>query len=307
MGTLMLIGVSALFVLTSAISVNAKDDASPMLDTIFCPFRPKPWDCTRQNVARMLSNWDEVLAMKLQEFKEEADAEYQAKLQSRDFTARDLPQEKPSAVMTTVEKTITSIAESVSERLEEFLRQPKSEDLEMEEKQIHKLGEEETDELSALDATENEAEGGTSQDLESGRYAGDQRGKKKKKKKALMKLLLLGAIVKGKIELLLKLLSAHLQLKFLAIAAIGLLVNIARFWIDLKKGHSPQKVIYYEHAQHQHHYDDHGDDWNGGGGYWKRSIEPGSVTAETEVHELPYRYQRPTSVYHQPQAPPYLY
>ncbi|XP_055686601.1 uncharacterized protein LOC129791945 isoform X3 [Lutzomyia longipalpis] len=264
MGTLMLIGVSALFVLTSAISVNAKDDASPMLDTIFCPFRPKPWDCTRQNVARMLSNWDEVLAMKLQEFKEEADAEYQAKLQSRDFTARDLPQEKPSAVMTTVEKTITSIAESVSERLEEFLRQPKSEDLEMEEKQIHKL---------------------------------DQRGKKKKKKKALMKLLLLGAIVKGKIELLLKLLSAHLQLKFLAIAAIGLLVNIARFWIDLKKGHSPQK----------HHYDDHGDDWNGGGGYWKRSIEPGSVTAETEVHELPYRYQRPTSVYHQPQAPPYLY
>uniref|UniRef100_A0A1B0D292 Chitin-binding type-2 domain-containing protein n=1 Tax=Phlebotomus papatasi TaxID=29031 RepID=A0A1B0D292_PHLPP len=72
-------------------------------------------------------------------------------------------------------------------------------------------------------------------------------------------------------------------------------------------GLSLSEVIYYEHAQHQHHYDDHGDEY--GGGYWKRSLEaPGSVASETEVHELPYRYQRPTSsVYHQPQAPPYLY
>lgn len=57
-----------------------------------------------------------------------------------------------------------------------------------------------------------------------------------------MKLFIAGAIVKAKIELLLKLLSAHLQIKFFAIALIGLLINIARFWIDLKKGHHPQKV-----------------------------------------------------------------
>lgn len=34
-------------------------------------------------------------------------------------------------------------------------------------------------------------------------------------------------------------------------------------------------MIYYEHAQHQHHYDEHGgggDDWNGG--YWKRTNDP---------------------------------
>ncbi|XP_055707919.1 uncharacterized protein LOC129804554 isoform X2 [Phlebotomus papatasi] len=296
MGTLMIIGVSTLFVLTSAISVNAKDDASPMLDTIFCPFRPNPWDCARQNLARMLTNWDAVITSKMQEFKAEADAEYEAKLQSRDFSARDLHQDKPSIVMASVENTITNIAESVSERLDQFLRKPKSDDLEMESK-MQLLGEENAGDVSALDATANEAEGGTDDEMESGRYAGDQRGKKKKKKKALMKLLLLGAIVKGKIEMLLKLLSAHLQLKFLAIAAIGLLINVARFWIDLKKGHQPQK----------HHYDDHGDEY--GGGYWKRSLEaPGSVASETEVHELPYRYQRPTSsVYHQPQAPPYLY
>ncbi|XP_059620407.1 uncharacterized protein LOC132264295 isoform X2 [Phlebotomus argentipes] len=269
MGTLMIIGVSTAFLLTSAISVNAKDDASPMLDTIFCPFRPDPWACTRQNVARMLTNWDAVLDAKLQEFKAEADAEYEAKVQSRDFTAR-ADGEKPSVVMTSMENTIANIAESVSERLDQFLRRPKTGDLEVD---------------------------GQMQRLET-------RGKKKKKKKALMKLLLLGAIVKGKIELLLKLLSAHLQLKFLAIAAIGLLVNVARFWIDLKKGHHPQKVIYYEHAQHQHHYDDHGDDWNGGGGYWKRSIPEAS---ESEIHELPYRYQKPTAAVYQPQAPPYLY
>ncbi|XP_059620405.1 uncharacterized protein LOC132264295 isoform X1 [Phlebotomus argentipes] len=302
MGTLMIIGVSTAFLLTSAISVNAKDDASPMLDTIFCPFRPDPWACTRQNVARMLTNWDAVLDAKLQEFKAEADAEYEAKVQSRDFTAR-ADGEKPSVVMTSMENTIANIAESVSERLDQFLRRPKTGDLEVD-GQMQRLGEETSGEVNALEATVNEAEGGTGEEIESARYAGETRGKKKKKKKALMKLLLLGAIVKGKIELLLKLLSAHLQLKFLAIAAIGLLVNVARFWIDLKKGHHPQKVIYYEHAQHQHHYDDHGDDWNGGGGYWKRSIPEAS---ESEIHELPYRYQKPTAAVYQPQAPPYLY
>lgn len=45
----------------------------------------------------------------------------------------------------------------------------------------------------------------------------------------------LGAIVKSKIELLLKVLSFHLQLKFLAIALASLVINLARFWIDLKK------------------------------------------------------------------------
>jgi hypothetical protein len=55
-----------------------------------------------------------------------------------------------------------------------------------------------------------------------------------------MKMFFLGAIVKSKIELLLKVLSFHLQLKFFAIALAGLVINLARFWIDLKK--TPQKV-----------------------------------------------------------------
>lgn len=56
-----------------------------------------------------------------------------------------------------------------------------------------------------------------------------------------MKLVLMGAIIKAKLEMLLKVLSFHLQLKFFAIALVGLFINLARFWIDLKKSH-PQKV-----------------------------------------------------------------
>lgn len=81
-------------------------------------------------------------------------------------------------------------------------------------------------------------------------------------------------LIKAKIGMLLKVLAAKLQVKFLIIAFVNLLINLARFWWDLKKGHDhPQKVIYYEHAQHQHHYDGH-EDWQstgpGGGGYWGR-------------------------------------
>lgn len=57
-----------------------------------------------------------------------------------------------------------------------------------------------------------------------------------------MKLLLIGAVLKAKIELLLKIIATHLQIKFFVVAVIGLIVNIARFWVDLKRGQTPQKV-----------------------------------------------------------------
>ncbi|CAK9798772.1 hypothetical protein ANTPLA_LOCUS1765 [Anthophora plagiata] len=94
------------------------------------------------------------------------------------------------------------------------------------------------------------------------------RGQKfgKKKKKHLQRLLGLAMLFKAKLSLLLQLISTHFQLKFFAIAIISLVVNAAKFWLDLKKAH-PAKVIYYEHAQHQHHYDH--DDHEPG--YWGRS------------------------------------
>ena len=90
----------------------------------------------------------------------------------------------------------------------------------------------------------------------------------KKKKKQLHKLMMIAMMVKAKISLLLQLVSTHFQLKFFIIAIISLMINTARFWIELKKSHRPSKVIYYEHAQHQHHYD-HDDDH----GIWGRSSD----------------------------------
>lgn len=55
-----------------------------------------------------------------------------------------------------------------------------------------------------------------------------------------MKMFFFGAILKSKIELLLKVLSFHLQLKFFAVAVAGLMINLARFWIEIKR--QPQKV-----------------------------------------------------------------
>ncbi|CAF4832685.1 unnamed protein product [Pieris macdunnoughi] len=63
----------------------------------------------------------------------------------------------------------------------------------------------------------------------------EQRGKKKKKKKAILKLLLLGAVLKAKIGTLLQILSFKLQVKFFIIALIGLGINLARFWVELKR------------------------------------------------------------------------
>ncbi|XP_044008322.1 uncharacterized protein LOC122852519 [Aphidius gifuensis] len=90
----------------------------------------------------------------------------------------------------------------------------------------------------------------------------------KKKKKMLAKLMPIFMLVKAKLSLLLQMISTHFQIKFFKIAVISLIVNIARFWIDLKKSHQPDKIVYYEHAHHQHHYDpeDHGD-------YWRRSTD----------------------------------
>lgn len=138
-----------------------------------------------------------------------------------------------------------------------------------------------------------------------GRSNGVTRGKKKKKKKAIAKLALIGTVLKAKIELLLKILGAHLQIKFFAIALIGLLINIARFWIDIKRGGTPAKVVYVEHAHHQHHYEDHGEDWGeqSGGSYWKRSLQTDpsieDSDSSTDSYQLkPQQQQQPQDAHY---------
>ncbi|KAJ0170367.1 hypothetical protein K1T71_014295 [Dendrolimus kikuchii] len=124
----------------------------------------------------------------------------------------------------------------------------------------------------------------------------EQRGKKKKKKKAILKLLILGAVLKAKIGTLLQILSFKLQVKFFIIALLGLGINLARLWIDIKNKHKeqPQKVIYYEHAQHQHHYE-HEEEPEHGWGPWSRSLYP-----EEHDHEESWDKSQvqPQSPYH---------
>ncbi|XP_039965300.1 uncharacterized protein LOC120777829 [Bactrocera tryoni] len=151
--------------------------------------------------------------------------------------------------------------------------------------------------VDAVDVTDGGHKRKHKKPIKYGRSVGVTRGKKKKKKKAIAKLVLLGSFLKAKIELLLKILGAHLQIKFFAIALIGLLINIARFWIDVKRGGTPQKVVYVEHAHHQHHYEEHGDDWGGesGGSYWKRSLQtdPTLEEAATDSYQPVGQHQDP--------------
>ncbi|KAH8239345.1 hypothetical protein KR032_003368 [Drosophila birchii] len=142
--------------------------------------------------------------------------------------------------------------------------------------------------------------------LNYGRSNGVTRGKKKKKKKAIAKFMLIGSILKAKIELLLKILGAHLQVKFFAIALIGLLINIARFWIDVKRGSPPSKVVYVEHAHHQHHYEDHGDDWSEQGSYWKRSLQTDPSIEETDSSTDSYQLRQAQQQQPGSQDPHYL-
>ncbi|KAH8379976.1 hypothetical protein KR009_008297 [Drosophila setifemur] len=139
-----------------------------------------------------------------------------------------------------------------------------------------------------------------------GRSNGVTRGKKKKKKKAIAKFMLIGSFLKAKIELLLKILGAHLQVKFFAIALIGLLINIARFWIDVKRGSPPSKVVYVEHAHHQHHYEDHGDDWSEQGSYWKRSLQTDPSIEDVDSSTDSYQVRPHQQQLQQSQDPHYL-
>ncbi|XP_055534853.1 uncharacterized protein LOC129724189 isoform X5 [Wyeomyia smithii] len=218
-------------------------DASAIVESLLCVVRSNPWQCIRQQASRMLDNWEDILEIKKHEMMNEADKEALQRAENRGLTGDGKKPLKviPSNLINQIENGLGTITDFVSEGVDGVAtskKQKSDDEVARPKKHLHHI-------------------------LKLGKRKG-------KKRKTYIKLFMLGAALKGKIELLLKILSFHLQLKFFAIAAIGLLINIARFWFDIKKQPQPQKVIYYEHAQHQHHYDDHGDEWNGG--YWKRSL-----------------------------------
>ncbi|XP_058066039.1 uncharacterized protein LOC131215665 [Anopheles bellator] len=346
-------------------------DSSALLEAALCLLKSNPALCVRQQVGRVLGNWEDILNTKKLEILAEADKEVTAARQSRGMSEADANRGKPSTVMEQIETGLGVLAEFVSEGVDEYMSEKKKSKDGEESSKTHlhhllKLGNGRTDEdedyrdpLAAVEAglvdyagmasgspekalgrgkkegdqadygiggSGEHSAGGGSRSVGSGgdggggddgsdvsappggsveerragigaasRFEDDDVGElrrrrkhKHKKKKTFMKLFILGAALKAKIELLLKILSFKLQLKFFAIALIGLIINIARFWLDFKKQPQPQKVIYYEHAQHQHHYDDHGaDDF---GGYWKRSLHGAQAD---ERYDEPYLYRNP--------------
>ncbi|VEN37811.1 unnamed protein product [Callosobruchus maculatus] len=105
----------------------------------------------------------------------------------------------------------------------------------------------------------------------SSRGSGKQAKQARKKKQEIIwvaKLLILAAIIRAKIELALKLYQAAIQTKIFWVLVSLLFLNKVRLFIELKKSWEPKKQIFYEHAQHDHHYD--GDIWGNeeGGGLW---------------------------------------
>ncbi|GJQ76244.1 hypothetical protein Trydic_g1981 [Trypoxylus dichotomus] len=205
-------------------------------------------------------------------FLDEADRSVETSRAEKDVT-------KPSLLMKSINHFITELTDIFKDGITGLFRDAKEDDGD----------EDDDDDLLGDDDDEDEDE--KDKDDKSRRIE-EARGKKKKKKKALIKLLLVGAVIATKIKLLLKVLAAHLQIKFLLIALASLILNAIRFYVDLKKGHQPQKVIYYEHAQHQHHYDGGDEDWHSGG--WSRSYDEGDGLKTAQ--DIVYAKQKPQGI-----------
>ncbi|CAH0551785.1 unnamed protein product [Brassicogethes aeneus] len=192
----------------------------------------------------------------------------------------------PSALAETITKMIEELSGMLQEGLSSFFRSGKES--------------EDGDEIEESSA--EETEGDQDKDASKSRALVEEARKKKKHKIhkliAAIKALVVGGVLKVLFGCVLKIFMAHLQVKFLLIALGGLALNAARFWIDLKKKHAPEKVIYYENAQHQHHYETDGEEYGHdhghsgpGEGYWGRAYEvpEGQKTAQ----DMAYASQKP--------------
>ncbi|XP_038217789.1 uncharacterized protein LOC119836502 isoform X1 [Zerene cesonia] len=298
-----------------------KNLAPSFMSILDCFGEQDAWVCAKEKAGIIFDGWDKEVDKQRRMWREEADAEVRS-------SGRSL-EEMPSVLGKEIEEGLGSLSDLVQNGVARALTTKKPEGskktppkLQMAEKspeillskdsieqsvvngegkgvreegrgvlgEVWKMGE------SAIDAVadhllekENEENG-----IADRSTVAEQRGKKKKKKKAILKLLLLGAVLKAKIGTLLQILSFKLQVKFFIIALIGLAINLARFWVELKHKHQqPQKVIYYEHAQHQHHYEHEEEP---GWGPWSRSIIP-EEKDEIDSDVSPYRAQERTQMF----------
>ncbi|KAJ8941683.1 hypothetical protein NQ314_010329 [Rhamnusium bicolor] len=154
----------------------------------------------------------------------------QADLEAFKVTGRQDPENSPSQLAKTIEQLISELSGLFKDGIANFFS-----------------GKEADDEDEVVDPDDKEDDGS--------RDVGENRGKKKKKKKAMLKYLAIAAAIVAKISFLFKLFHASLQFKMFLIGLSSLLLHLAKFWLDIKRGYNPPRVVYYEQAHHQHHYD----------------------------------------------------
>lgn len=53
----------------------------------------------------------------------------------------------------------------------------------------------------------------------------------------------IGMLIKAKIELILAIIATKVQIKFFIVAIVGLIINIASFYIGYKRGDAPQQMV----------------------------------------------------------------
>ncbi|CAG9573588.1 unnamed protein product [Danaus chrysippus] len=284
----------------------SKNVAPSLMSILNCFGEDDAWLCAREKAGKILDSWDEEVNRQRRSWQEEADNEVSSSGRSFEEMPSKLGQEIEGALISAGDLLQHSMARALSKRDSISVKMDSKKRIEKTLKDqgqknersvsfrngrgflgdVWDLGEKALD-VVADHAIESDNEENGLVDRSS---IEEQRGKKKKKKKAILKLLILGAVLKAKIGTLLQILSFKLQVKFFIIALIGLGINLARFWVELKNKHQqqPQKVIYYEHAQHQHHYEHEEEP---GWGPWSRSIEPEENEGELGVKNSPYRGQ----------------
>lgn len=78
--------------------------------------------------------------------------------------------------------------------------------------------------------------------------------KKNKKMKSMMKYMGVAIVLITKLGIIFKILNSHFQMKFFGIAAMGLVMQLLKFWLDVKTGYNPPKLIQYDSGIRPNHF-----------------------------------------------------
>jgi hypothetical protein len=120
-----------------------------------------------------------------------------------------------------------------------------------------------------------------------------KRRRRRRKGDKMMKLMMLGMMLKSKLNTIMMVFGAFMQLKFFALSMLNLIVGLVRLYIDLTKKKEPQKVIYYEQAHHQHVYDQQHEDKGWLGGWLSKNDDTLSRDINGDPHSVAYHAQKP--------------